>query len=125
RPHHVRRYARSLDGRAVPRALAGRMPGVREEAVTEVAERIPPMVREEAVLAMPALPVSRVERVDVDVPSVAVERVALARGAEAVDAAASIREPAEQVAVSPVGPVLVHREDGERAAPMREVELTG
>src|SRR5262249_59507825 len=96
-----------------------------KEDGTEVAQRVAPMLLEEAVLAMPALAVGGVEGVDVDVSPVAVEWSAVAGSAEAVDAAAAVREPAEEVAVLPVGPVLVHREDGEWATPVREVELGG
>src|SRR5262249_12297893 len=79
-PHHVRRPARARCRGPVPRSLAGRMPGVREEAVTEVAECVAAMMGEEAVLAMPAVPVGGVERVEVDVPPVTVERRAAPGG---------------------------------------------
>ena len=75
------------------------MTAVREEAVTEVAQRLASMVCEEAVLAMPPLPVAGVEGVDVDVPAVAVERSAVAGGDEAVRAATFVGQAAKEVAV--------------------------
>ena len=52
----------------------------------------------EAVFAVPAFAVGGVIGVEVDVAAVAVERVALRCGAEAVDACAVVGEPAEDVA---------------------------
>src|SRR5262245_6611401 len=91
------------------------------ERVTEVAEGVAAMMSEEAVRAMPALPVGRVEGVDVDVPSVPVERVAERRRGEAVNTSAAVRQPAEEVADAAVGPVLVDDEVRKRAAPVGEM----
>ena len=96
---------------------------MREEAVTEVTERAAVVMGEEAVLAVPALAVPRVEGVDVDVAAVAVERSAVAGRLEAVDADAVVGEPPEHVPVLAVGPVLEDVELCERAAPVREVQL--
>src|SRR5690242_2961990 len=99
------------------------MPAVPVEPVTEVAQRVAAVVREEAVLPMPPLAVGGVEGVDVDIAAVAVERVALRGGAEAVHACTVVGEPAEDVAHSAVRPVLVDDELGDRAAPVGEMEL--
>src|SRR5206468_8675737 len=94
------------------------------ELVEAVAEDSGRLVSQEGVFAVPALPVARVERVDVDVTAVAVERQAYARRREAVYGLAVVREPAEQVvvaaAVDPVSPGIERRD---RARPVGEVKL--
>jgi len=113
----VRRHARATrrDAVLLPRARAallrraGRMliAALRRveavEAVTEGARRV---VRHERVLALPAGPVRRVERVEIDQPAEAVGRRTVLRRAEAVHRLVEIRVAAEEAleaaAVHPV-----------------------
>src|SRR5690348_15374744 len=79
---------------------------------------------QECVLPPPTLAVARVERVDVDVAAVVVERRADLRRREAVDGLARVGEPPEQMvvatAVDPVGPRLELRG---LAGPVGEAQL--
>ena len=79
-PHDVGRDARPDHRRSILLAVTGgarrAVRTVRVEAVAEAPRRL---VREEAVLALPALPVGGVERVDVDVAAPGVQRAAVAR----------------------------------------------
>src|SRR5207247_560243 len=86
-PEQDRRHARAHHRRAVLRALADRAVPMRVEAIAEPAA---PAVREKAVLTLPAAPVARVVRVDEDVPAPLVERRAVRRRPEAVDARALV-----------------------------------
>ena len=83
-------------------------------------------MREEGVLAVPALAVARVERVDVDVAAVVVGRRAGARGGEPVHGPAAVHEPPEQMvvatAVHPIRPGLERRRP---AGPVGEMQLPG
>lgn len=77
-PRNVWRHARTYSGSPVPGAVAARMSGVRVEAVAKVARHTTGVMGKEAVFAMPAAAVAGVERIEVDVSSVAIERTAYA-----------------------------------------------
>ncbi len=119
-PDDVRGDSRPDDRRPVLGAVAGRTGAMRVEAVAERSARA---VGEEAVLAPPTGSVARAEGVDVEVPPEAVERAAGPRRVEAVDACPAVGERSVQVLVSPVGPVELDRQHGQRARPVREMEL--
>jgi hypothetical protein len=116
--------------RAIPLPVPGRDTFVllveavaREEAV---AERPVRPVGEERVLTLPARAVGRVERVQVDVPPVRVERDAGRRRLVAVDRFAVVLVTAEEVVEPPaVDPVEIDVELWSRPSPMREVQLPG
>src|SRR5256885_10275194 len=106
-PHDVWRDAGAEDGRAVLRAVACGMRGVRVEAVTEDTGV---RVCQEAVLTDPAAAVLRVERVDVEVAAEAVERRPDGGRLEAEHRAAVIRVGAEEVIPLVPRPVRLDRE---------------
>ena len=78
--------------------------------VDAVAEGAGALVREKAVLALPARPVGRVERVDVEVAAEAVERLPRRGRVEAVDRRAPVGVRAEEVVPPVPGPVHLDRE---------------
>ena len=79
---------------------------------------------EESVFAPPSFPVARVERVDVDVAPVAVERRADARCGEAVHGLAVVREPSEEMVVAAaVDPVRPDVQCCDRTRPVGEMKL--
>src|SRR5438045_8614022 len=79
---------------------------------------------EEGVLAVPAFPVAGVERVDVDVAPVVVGRRAGSWRREAVTGLAAVRQTSEEMVVATaVDPVRPRFENGERAGPVRQVQL--
>lgn len=125
-PHDVWSDARPAHRKAIStsvprRTRLARVGLVRDEAVTERPVGIP---RYEAILAPPAGPVRRVERVEIEDAAVAIERIAGRRRREAVNGAAAVGESSEEMvpaaAVAPVEPDLELRE---RSAPMREAQL--
>src|SRR5919106_5808654 len=95
---------------------------MRDEAVAEAPVGV---AGDEPVLATPARPVRRVERVEVQDSAVGVERVARWRRREAVDGLSAVRQsPEEVVPAAAVAPVEPHLEARDRSAPVREPELT-
>src|SRR5262249_61562339 len=88
------------------RSLARRTARVRKEPVAEDPGRA---VGHEAVLAVPAGAVARVECVDVDEPPVAVERTPEVRCVKAVDRLASVDQRAVEKIEAAVGPNCVDR----------------
>src|SRR6266576_2877740 len=106
---------------AVLRAVAR---AARAESVEAVAEDSGRPMSEKGVLSSPAFPVTGVERVDVDVTAVVVERRADARRGEAIHGLSVVGKSPEQMvvaaAVDPVRPCFQHRN---RSRPVREVKF--
>jgi hypothetical protein len=80
---------------------------MRKEPVAKIAGSLALTVGKEGVFAPPPLPVGGVERIEVDVSPVTVERTPARRRAETEDPLACISEPAEDVAETAGRPVLV------------------